>query len=338
MPVIPDAAATNPHILRTGSRLVWALIAAMTAASATACWVAGLSVDCQTLPSLAVAVAISAPVALFYRVFRPDPGIFYSTESITQIFLISLFGALLAYAAAASGLPLRDAELLAVDRWLGFEPRVYLDFVYAHSLLTLLCPIAYLSMIYQTVIVFAVLMLTRRIYRLHDFAVALVVSLVITIAVFALLPALGWYGYLGIDAAAYPRLPLFWNFVPHLEAVRTGTLRAIPLGDLRGIVSFPSYHTAAAMLAVWAVWPVSPVRWPMLALNIVMVASAPVEGAHYLVDLGGGLVVGTCAIMAASAMRRAIRRHWDGRMPAAPIPSVLAARRTWKELHAAPSI
>lgn len=57
-------------------------------------------------------------------------------------------------------------------------------------------------MIYQTVIVFLVLPLTRRIDRLHDFAVVLIVSLVITIAVFALLPALGWYGFLGVDAAA----------------------------------------------------------------------------------------------------------------------------------------
>ncbi|HUI13284.1 MAG TPA: phosphatase PAP2 family protein [Xanthobacteraceae bacterium] len=339
MPAIPDATAINPNVLRTGSRLVWTLIAALAIAAALACWAAGLSVDCRRLPSLAVAVAISAPVALFYRLFRPDPGIFYSTESITQIFLISIFGALLAYGAAAFGLPLHDAELLTADRWLGFDPRAYLDFVYAQPLLTLLCPIAYLSMIYQTVIVFVVLSLMRRIDRLHDFCVALVVSLAITIAIFALYPALGWYGYLAVDPADYPKLPLFWNFVPHLEAVRAGTLHVIPLGDLRGIISFPSYHTAAAMLAVWAIWPVRLARWPMLALNVLMVASAPIEGAHYLVDLGGGLVVGVCAILAASAARNAIRLHWAGRTPAmAPAASALPARRTWEGLHAAHSI
>ncbi|HTZ01788.1 MAG TPA: phosphatase PAP2 family protein [Xanthobacteraceae bacterium] len=337
MPAISDAAAIDPGVLRSGSRLVWALIAALAAAAALACWRAGLSVDCRTLPSLAVAVAISAPVAVFYRVIRPDPGIFYSTESITQIFLISIFGALLAYGAAASGMPLRDAALLAADRWLGFDPRGYLDFVYAHPMLTLLCPLAYLSMIYQTVIVFVVLTLTRRIDRLHDFAVALVVSLAITIAVFALVPAVGWYGYLAVDPAVYPRLQLFWNFVPHLQAVRAGTLHAIPLGDLRGIISFPSYHTAAATLAVWAVWPVRWARWPMLGLNVLMVASAPIEGAHYLVDLGGGLAVGACAILAASAARSAIRQHWAGRTPAPDQPP-LPAGRGWKERHAAGSI
>jgi membrane-associated phospholipid phosphatase len=338
----PQTVAADPHFLRAGSRLLWALIAAMAVGAAAACWAAGLSVDCRTLPSLVVVVAISAPVALFYRVFRPDPGIFYSTESITQIFLISILGALLAYGAAASGLPYRDAELLAADRWLGFDPKTYLDFVYARPLLAMLFPVVYLSMVYQPAIVFVVLTLTRRIDRLHDFAVALVVSLVITIAIFALFPARGWYGYLGVDPAAYPKLLLFWNFVPHLDTVRNGTLHAIPLGDLRGIVSFPSYHTAAAMLAVWSVWPVRLARWPMLALNALMVAAAPVEGAHYLVDIMGGLVGGGCAILAAVWTRHALRRHWAETARALWAPSAFPppshAGRSWKALHAARSI
>ncbi len=314
----------------------------MAVGAAAACWAGGLSVDCQTLPSLVVVVAISAPVALFYRVLRPDPGIFYSAESITQIFLISILGALLAYGAAAAALPYRDAELLAADRWLGFHPRAYLDFIYAHPVLVMLFPLVYLSMVYQPAIVFIVLTLTRRISRLHDFAVALVASLVITIAIFALFPARGWYGYLGIDPAAYPRLMLFWNFVPHLDAVRNGTLHAIPLGDLRGIVSFPSYHTAAAMLAVWSVWPVRFVRWPMLALNAFMVASAPVEGAHYFIDILGGLGVGVCAILVAVWTRHALRHHWAEKaralwaLSAGSLPS--RPGRSWKALHASRSI
>jgi membrane-associated phospholipid phosphatase len=338
----PHFVSADPHFLRAGSRLLWALIGAMAVGAAAACWAAGLTVDYRTLPSLVVVVAISAPVALFYRVCRPDPGIFYSTESITQIFLISILGALLAYGAAASGLPYRDAELLAADRWLGFDPHDYLNFIYARPWLAMLCPVVYLSMVYQPVIVFIVLTLTRRISRLHDFAVALVVSLVITIAIFALFPALGWYGYLGIDPAAYAGLPLFWNFVPHLDAVRNGTLHAIPLGDLRGIISFPSYHTAAALLAVWAVWPVRFVRWPMLVLNVLMVASAPVEGAHYLVDVMGGLVVGGCSVLAAAWTRHTLRHHWAERARAlwAPsaVPPPLQAGRSWKALHAARSI
>lgn len=316
------AFAGNEH-LRAGSRLVWALIGALAVAAAAACWAAHLSIDCRALPIPVAVLGISAPVALFYRTIRPDPAIFYATQSVVQIFLISLIGAILAYGAAASGLPYRDAELLALDRSLGFEPRAYLEFVAGHRWLAALYPPVYLSMVYQPAIVFIALTLTRRLDRLHDFAIALGVSLVITIAIFALFPALGWYAYLGIDATSYPGLQLFWNFAAHLESIRSGALHAVPLADLRGIISFPSYHTAAAVLAIWAVWPIRFARWPMMMLNVLMVAAAPVEGAHYLIDLVGGAVVGTCSVTAATVARRAICHHLAGRARDAPTGSLV---------------
>jgi len=125
--------------------------------------------------------------------------------------------------------------------------------------------------------------------------------------------------------------------------VREGTLRAVPLGDLRGVISFPSYHTAAAVLAIWAVWPVRFARWPMLILNVLMVASAPVEGAHYLVDIIGGALVGVCSAAAAAWTVPALRSRWaEGARSrsavaaaARPLPG---AKPTWRELHAASSM
>jgi membrane-associated phospholipid phosphatase len=323
MPIKQQAAFANHEHLRVGSCLVWTLIGVMAVTGAAACWAAHLSIDCQALPIPIAVVGISAPVALFYRTLRPDPAIFYATQSVAQIFLISLLGAILAYGAAASGLPYRDAELFGLDRWLGFDPRVYLEFVAGSRWLAALYPLVYLSMVYQPAVVFVALMLTRRLDRLHDFAIALGVSLVITIAVFALFPAVGWYAYLGIDPAAYPRLQLFWNFAEHLENVRSGALHAVPLADLRGIISFPSYHTAAAVLAIWAVWPIRLARWPMLILNALMVAAAPVEGAHYLVDLVGGAAVGACSVAAAALVRRAICRHLAERGRSGPTKSLV---------------
>jgi len=338
MRVVPQAAPGDPDVLRVGSHLVWALIAAMAGAVMVAYWAAGLTIDYSSLPAVALVLPICAAVVLFYRFLRPDIGIVYSTESIAQILLIGFLGALLAYAAATLGLPYRDAELLAADRWLGLDLGAYVAYADARPWLALVGVLAYLSMMWQPAIVFVVLTLTRRIARLHDFAVALAVSLLVTIAIFALCPALGWYGHLGIDPAAYPHLQLFWNFAAHLESVRSGALHAIPLGDLRGIISFPSYHTAAAVLAIWAVWPVRFARWPMLALNALMVASAPIEGAHYFIDVIGGGVVGAGAVMIAEWTRHAIRRYCAASTrlrskTQSAVPS--NGKQSWKDLHAA---
>jgi membrane-associated phospholipid phosphatase len=309
MRITEHAASADSEVLRLGSRLLWALIAAMAAAVFVAYWAAGLSIGWHVFPTLPVVIASCAAVALFYRFFRPDPPIVYTTELITQIFLIIFLGELLAYGAAATGLPYRDAELLAADRWLGFDLRAYLDFVNARPWLATLSLLTYMSMLWQSPIVFVVLTLTGRFERLQTFAVTLVISLVITIAIFALFPALGWYGYLNFDPAAYPNLGFFSDFVSHLEAVHSGALRAVPLDDLRGVISFPSYHAAAAVIAVWAVWPVRLVRWPLLVLDVLMVASTPIEGTHYFVDVIGGVVVSTLSVRAAVWTRQAIRRR-----------------------------
>jgi membrane-associated phospholipid phosphatase len=298
-------APSRLDVLRSGSRLLWSLIAAMAFIVLAACWAANLSLDCRSAPAVALVLPLCAAVSIFYRFFRTDMDIVYSTEAIAQIFLIVFLGALLTYAAATLALPHHDAELLAADRWLGFDPLAYAGFVNARPWLATLSALVYLSMMWQPALVFGILMLSRHIERLHCFGVALIASLLITIAIFALFPALGWYGYLQIDATAFPNLQLFWNFAAHLDAIRSGELRAIPLGDLRGIISFPSYHTAAAVLAVWAVWPVRFARWPMLILNLLMVASTPIEGAHYLVDVIGGVLVGAGAVAVAA---------WTGHM------------------------
>jgi membrane-associated phospholipid phosphatase len=325
MRVTPQVVSADPDILRAGYGLLWILIAAMALAVVAAYWAAGLSVDFRTMPSLVLMLPLCATLSVFYRFVRVDMGIVYTTEAIAQIFLIGLLGALLTYAGATLALPYRDAELLAADRWFGFEPLAYASFVNARPWLATVSAVVYLSIMWQPALIFVVLALSHRVARLHSFGVALLVALLITVAIFALFPALGWYGYLRVDDTAFPNLQLYWNFAAHLDAVRSGELRTIPLGDLRGIVSFPSYHTAAAILAVWAVWPVRFARWPMLILNLLMIASAPIEGAHYFVDLVGGALVGASAAAVADWIGQMIRRRCAG--SAFHPPVALAGRR-----------
>lgn len=78
-----------------------------------------------------------------------------------QILLIIFLGSLLAYGAATSHLPYRDAHLLAADRWLGFGLQAYLSFVNARPWLASLSLVAYTTMLWQAALIFAVLTLTR---------------------------------------------------------------------------------------------------------------------------------------------------------------------------------
>jgi membrane-associated phospholipid phosphatase len=79
-------------------------------------------------------------------------------------------------------------------------------------------------------------------------------------------------------------------------ALRDGSLRHLELFKITGIVSFPSFHAASAVLYIWALWPVRYVGGAAVVLNLLMVASTPVIGAHYMIDVFGGVALAVIGI------------------------------------------
>src|SRR5262249_48360851 len=74
--------------------------------------------------------------------------------------------------------------------------------------------------------------------------------------------------------------------------------RSIPLDNLEGLITFPSFHTAGAIMFIWALRKVPYVRRPALALNAALLAATLIDGTHYFIDLVGGAVVAFAAIAA----------------------------------------
>src|SRR5439155_17310083 len=78
-----------------------------------------------------------------------------------------------------------------------------------------------------------------------------------------------------------------------------GTLRRLDLLGLAGIVTFPSFHAASAVLYAWAFWPVVWARPIAILANGMMMAATPIDGGHYFIDLIAGIAIAVPAIMAA---------------------------------------
>jgi membrane-associated phospholipid phosphatase len=84
-----------------------------------------------------------------------------------------------------------------------------------------------------------------------------------------------------------------------LPLIRDGSLRIIDFGALTGVVTFPSFHAAAAVLYLWAFWPVRWIGPIALLVNIAMLLATPICGGHYFVDVFAGIAVAAAAIVAA---------------------------------------
>ena len=292
----------------TRATLVWCLVGTMAAMTIASFALTGLSVDLRSNPWLPLAIAGLMSASVFYRYRRPNPHLCAATEAAAQMLLILLFGILLTYAAMTTNLPYRDAELFAIDRVLGLDRRAYLDFVNSRPLLAELAGYAYLSLLPQFALVPMVLMIANQLPHLRRWMIAFGLALIATSVISVFAPAVAAFVYLDLTPQVYANISsTVYTHVPTLEGLRAGTFRSIPLDNLEGLITFPSFHTAGALMFIWALRTVPYVRWPAITLNVALIAATPVDGAHYFIDLVGGAAVAFAAIAASHWLCRFVR-------------------------------
>lgn len=288
------------QVARNG-RVIWGIVAVMMVAVVLGNELAGLSIDTSIIAKIAGLILMLIAIAYFYRRWRVDPWISFGAESCAQIVAILALGAFLMYPLATIGLPYRDAELHAIDLWMGLDWEAYLRFVNAHPLLCFVSKLAYSSMAVQYAFTIFVLVASSRFLRIQQYVVAVAVALAITLAVFTFTPSIGTYAFLKIQPESYARLDpvLTFNQMYHLDAMRTHSWSVIH--ELEGLISFPSFHTVSAVLFTWALYPIRKLRLWVAVLNVALVISAPLQGAHYFVDILGGIATATLALCIVSS-------------------------------------
>lgn len=186
--------------------------------------------------------------------------------SIAQLELLFLLASPLTYIAASADLPLHDATLARWDQLLGLDWTAYYRFITARPTLVQYAYFFYAMITWPTMGVPLILGLTKNYVRLQHFTMACILTVCVTAVVSALVPAFGTYqqyglptDFSGFNATGYlvqlDRLPL----------VRDGTIRILNISHLGGIITFPSFHAAAAILVLWGFWGV----WWMRPLTLI---------------------------------------------------------------------
>jgi membrane-associated phospholipid phosphatase len=200
-------------------------------------------------------------------------------------------------------LPFRDAELLAVDHWLGFERGAYQAFLATHETLRDIISFAYGTMNQQNLLVVAVAVAMRKPEVLQTYVVAFAIAVTATAVISIFVPAANALIYVDKLPTDIVDLPNGGrSYFQALQGLRAGTLRVVDLSALDGLISFPSFHTASAILFVWVLWSTPIVRFVVLPLNVLLIAGTPLCGAHYLADIVGGAAVALGAIFVTSRL------------------------------------
>lgn len=280
----------------------WIPLACMAAALALGLPLGGFSLKPEgALLPLSVA-ALFAGVAYFSarRAMPHGPMLTFMFGASAQLLLVTALMTPLTYIAAATDLPLQDGNLAALDRMLGLDWRAYIAFVNERPWLISYLALGYASIAWPVFGVPVLLGVTRRYRRLQQFTLAFALALIATTVVSTLTPALGAYHGLGLKLADYAHIVPggYLDQLRDFPRVRDGSLRELDIVHLVGIITFPSFHAAAAVLYLWAFWSIWWMRPLALMANGLMLAATPIGGGHYFVDVLAGIGVAVLAIAA----------------------------------------
>ena len=219
-------------------------------------------------------------------------------ETLVQCTFASIALVLATYLIASLTTPWADPWLARADRLLGFDWVAVNRAAAGHEWLTNILRPAYYSFHTQPVAIIWILAFQRSHRPVQLFVLSWVIALAISVALYAGAPAMTAYNYFAKTHASLPDLSAaMGNFAfDQISSLRAGGSRDLLALKLGGLVTFPSFHTTGGILFMWALWPLRWLRWPSVALNVVMLASVPIIGSHYLIDMIAGVIVAFIAI------------------------------------------
>ena len=254
--------------------------------------------------------------AVLWRGSAGWPNLSHAANVLSQLIAASMLIAPLTYMAASLNYPLQDRNLFAIDQFMGLDWRSYLNTVDQYGLGSI-CNFGYRAFSWQPLLVPIFLCLSGKAARAYQFSLAFVLTVVATVVISAFLPATGAYTFLGLSPADYPHLHPIADFdhMRHLPLLREGKMRVLEIGQLTGIVTFPSFHAAGAILYLWAWWAIPWMRAIVLVCNALLLLSTPIDGGHYFIDVIAGAALAVLFILAVRRLSRPIR---PGTRPAAP--------------------
>jgi hypothetical protein len=245
--------------------------------------VRGLTLDWSTMWFGAVLLGVIVVVWLNFYFVPGGPKERFVAEVLLVVFLMVLLtnvASPMQYAAVAIGAPYADPWLAAADARIGVYVPAVAAWTRAHPATSLLATLTYATLLPQFLLTVIVLAALRERERLWEFAFHFHLCTIVTVLALTIWPAVcppAYYGFTStIDMT---------HLMGQIKGFHDGTMRVVRFDELDGLVSFPSFHVAGAVLVTWAFRHRRRILIPLMVLNAGLVMSTLITGVHYVVDV-----------------------------------------------------
>jgi hypothetical protein len=210
------------------------------------------------------------------------------------------------YGAIALGRPFVDGWLDRIDRLLGIDVELITAWTAQYPWLISSLNAAYETLGPQLFVPLFILPIAGDRQALWEYMWHLHTSLIGALVCLALWPTVYVFTYQGFAPLVSPAM--VESCMAQLWALHSGQFHTLTLQDMQGLISFPSFHTAAAIAVTWSLRRRSPWIWaPIALLNVGLVSATVLLGLHYVTDL-----IGTVVLLAVSL---AMHRRWFQALP-----------------------
>ena len=201
-------------------------------------------------------------------------------------------------------LPYTDDMLASWDSYLGLDWLGYFDLLRQSSSALHYLHVSYYVFGPVLVISFVLLALSRDQRRARYLLETSLVAAFLSIVIGMFFPARGATAYHVVDQAViipeFVKLPGLYA-VEAMANVRGDAPVLLDLDLVPGLVCFPSFHTAGAIIIVVCFWRTA-LFLPALLFSAGMIASIPVYGGHYFVDMLSGTALAIAVLAAFAAL------------------------------------
>ena len=313
------ARTTFPH----PSPLAWTALVLVITTDVIWIYVGGYRISPNSLINLslgAFCIVMLTGFALYGRGRNDLQGIVNWASATLFAIPFSVAAVVLSYLAATVDLPLVDGQLAAFDQALGFDWLGLMDFVNYHAAFGRLTPLIYLTIFPELALIILFLGLTKRANAMSELVDVYWITLLLTILFSALFPTLDPFAHYGPSLSRFPIVQPTAGivFLPDYHALRAGTFHTFDFGAMQGIIAFPSFHTALALMMTWAL---RQIPWLLIAgciYNGLMIFATLTEGGHYL----SNVIIGCLIVCATIAIRHRLTQPKAAPAATAPLQAL----------------
>lgn len=223
-------------------------------------------------------------------------AIFTGFTAVSSIFIFTLF---------PLANPLIDPILIQVDQTLGYHWPGLIAWLADYPVAAKALGYVYHSSLIQVLLTIVLLAALSRDLALHRFLLVGIVTLIIAVAIWWVVPSVGPSAFQEIPEAHRLATGLYYSpaYGDYLRTLAEVGPPVITPEVITGVVAFPSYHMILALLVVWSTRGTFAFL-PAALVNTAMIPATLSHGGHHLIDLVGGLAVFVLGVWIANRLIR----------------------------------